>query len=131
MTWSDNNTRPINKNRQRQYSKNAAPIGGILSDAIGRHGIGWQIKAAMAVKIANKILDDLIEPNLRNDIRAISFVSDQLTLSCRHAPASNLANSYRTQLQERLERELPNINIVNIFCKVDPYGLDSKSQIGV
>ncbi len=131
MIWEDNNTKPFNKNRQRQFSKNASSIGGILNDAIGRHGIAGQIKAALAVKLANKILDDLIEPNLRNDFRAVSFVNDQLILLCRHAAASNYANSIRVQLQERLEKELPNINIANIFCKVDPIGLDNKSQVGV
>lgn len=131
MTWSDKNYKPFNKNRKRIPSKNALPLGGIISDAISRHGIAWQINAAMTVKKANEILDAIIDPKLRPDVRAISFTNNELIIFCRHSAASNLINDFKIDLQQMLEESIPSISVLNIICQVNPHGLDSKSEIGV
>lgn len=117
------------KHANRRFNKNATPISGIVQTALTRHGISTQITSAMAVKYANQVLDTIVDQKLRSDLRALSFIHDELTIVCRHSAASYLADTIRDQIKEILETQLPSVTVKNIICKIHPHLLDSTSEI--
>ena len=75
MSWNNSTykyKRP--KRANRAFRKHAIPMGSMISDTLKRHGIGSQVKAAMIVREGNRILDQIVDPELRSDLRVLSYV---------------------------------------------------------
>ena len=118
----------INK-AARKYHKNAVPIAGAIKDALKRHGISGQVTSALAVGYANSTLDQLVDPLVRPDLRALSFEQDKLTVVCQNSAASHLASTLGSDLKEAIETRLPNISVKSIVCKINPHLLSNTSEI--
>lgn len=116
------------KRFERMHRKHAIPMGNLISETLKRHGIGSQVQAAMIVREGNQILDQLIDPELRRDIRVLSFTHRTLNLACRHSAAAHLANSLRVELKETIEEQIPDASIDRVFVRIDPHALDHSAD---
>lgn len=117
------------KRHDRQNRKNAIPMNKLVFDTLSRHGIAKQVQSAMIVKEGNAILDQIVEPDYRDDIRVLSYSSNMLVIVCRHSASMHYANSIRSVLQEKIEKIIPDAVITKINVRTDQRLLDSHADI--
>jgi hypothetical protein len=100
--------------------KKLVTMSDLADDVLARHGIKRQVMTAMLVKKSNELLQSLLQDHAKNDIRAISYHQDVLTIGCKHSAAIHEFNRVAPMLEERLKIEFPNINIHKISHKIHP-----------
>lgn len=127
MSWNKP-TYKLPKKANRPFKKNAVQMGNLVYDTLQRHGIGAQVQAAMIVREGNTILNDLIDPDLRKDVRVISFSNRNLTIACRHSASGHLMTSLRSELKNIIEQKIPNAIILDVFVKIDPHAVDHSAD---
>lgn len=127
MSWNKP-TYKLPKKANRPFKKNAVKMGNLVYDTLQRHGIGAQVQSAMIVRDGNIILDDLIDSNLRTDVRVISFLRGNLTVACRHSAAGHLMTSMRSKLKDEIEQRIPDATIYDVYIRIDPHAVDHSAN---
>jgi len=110
------------------FRKHAIPMGSLISDTLKRHGIGSQVHAAMIVREGNLVLDEIIGPEFRSDLRILSYTFRTLNLVCRHSAAAHMANSMRSDIKESIEEKIPDAMIEKIYVRIDPHAVDHSAD---
>ena len=127
--FSNKPTYKLPQRANRPFKKNPDKIDSLMTGALKRHGIGAQVQAAMIVKRANELLDELIREQHRGDVRVVSYKQNELHVACRHAQARYMINGVQDRLQAHVEQHFPSVTISQVFCRIDPHLLDSTSEL--
>ncbi len=94
-------------------------VGSMVDSVLSRHGIGKQVLSASVVTTAERILVSLLAPEMKDDVRALSFKDNVLTLACRHSAALYDAESFAAKLGRSLEENFPSLSI-KVEAKLRP-----------
>jgi len=113
----------------RPFKTHPDKIDSLMTGALKRHGIGVQVQAAMIVKQANELLDELIRPEHRVDVRVVSYKQAELHVACRHAQARYMVDGVQDRIQTHIEEQFPSVTITRLYCRIDPHLLDSTSEL--
>lgn len=91
-------------------------LGNLLGGALARHGIGERVMAAQIVSSANDVLADLLTPDQRGEVEAVSYRSSELLLACKTPAARYAAEGLAKALSKKLEEEFPNQTFRKVTC---------------
>ena len=128
MAWQKPSYK-LPKRADRPFKKRPDTMNSLVGGALQRHGIGKQVEAAMVVKRANELLYSMVGEQYHVDIRVLSFQTNVLHVACRHAPARYMVESVQKDVCQALTADIPAVTIANVFCRIDPHALDSRSEI--
>lgn len=91
-------------------------LGNLLGGALSRHGIGERVVAAQIVAGANELLRELLTPEQRGEVQAVSFKDDELLLACKTPTARYAAEGFAKTLGRKLEEKFPNQTFRKVVC---------------
>jgi hypothetical protein len=94
-------------------------VGSMVDGVLSRHGIGKQVLSASVVTTAERTLSSLLAPQIKEDVRALSFRENTLTLACRHSAALYDAEGFAAKLGRSLEESFPSLSI-KVEAKLRP-----------
>jgi hypothetical protein len=83
---------------------------------LARHGIGERVVAAQIVASANELLSQMLTPEQRGEVQAVSFKGSELLLACKTPAARYMAEGMAKTLGRKLEEEYPNQTFRKVVC---------------
>jgi hypothetical protein len=95
-------------------------LGNLLGGALSRHGIGERVIAAQIVASANELLGQMLTPEQRGEVQAMSYKASELLLICKTPTARYTAEGLAKSLGRKLEEEFPTQTFKKIACMFKP-----------
>jgi hypothetical protein len=102
----------------RAIKKNHDSIQSLADGLLTRHGIKRQVEAASVVKGAEQWFTVHLPEHAVQDVIAISYAQDILTIGCMNHGAMHLMQSLRSELHTHLVSALPHICLTTIRCRL-------------
>lgn len=93
-------------------------LDGLLGGAVKRAGIMKQVHSAHIVSIANLVVKSSVDPAVSPDVKAISYVGQELRVNCYHSVAAYEVKQKEKGIIAELTRREPTCNVHRILTRI-------------
>jgi hypothetical protein len=92
-------------------------LGSLLSSAMSRAGIGYQIHAAQIVTAGNAALEDEFGNGILDHAACMSYVDQNLITICRNSTVGQEISMREHSIIERITRTVPRAQVQKIIIR--------------